>query len=94
MIDFEDCVKIYPLDDDGKLLKKPKRNPKRKLDELVQEISIEPMEPTKEDSIEPMEPTKEDKEVQVQPHQPLQLLTFPFETMEHFFQLWKAKFPE
>ena len=79
MIDHGDYAKIYPLDDDGKLLKKPKRNPKRKLEELVQEISNEP-EPTKEDSNEP-EPNQ----------RPPLFLTFPFETMNHFFQLWKSK---
>lgn len=79
-VDAGDCLKIYPLDDKGKLLKKPERNPKRKMRELVQELSMEPMEPL---------PTKEDKEVQVQPQL---LLTFPPEVMDHLFQSWKKSF--
>ena len=56
-VDLGRCVKVYTLDDHGKLLTKRKPNPKRNMKQLIQEISTEPMEP---------EPTKEDTEVQVQ----------------------------
>ena len=83
MVDLGDCSKIYTLDDNGKLLKKPKRNPKRNMVELVQEITNEP-----EPSNEPMEPSDEP----IEPNQrPPLFLTFPLEVMDHFFQLWKSK---